>query len=231
MGASPTTNATGTSPSRRSGTPTTAASRTRGERRSTSSTCSGNTLFPPRLITSPTRPSIQTNPSSSMWAMSPVRTKPSTSTRSASESPPAYPTARFGGRTSSSPVSGASRRSTPGCGLPTAPTFSGWAFASAAVHPITSPISACPYPFSTVTANFSVNRRAASGESGAVMLRTYRSGARSVTPSSSASIVIAAGGSTVERIACSRTSRANDSVANRSMITSAAPARRPKSAL
>ncbi len=48
--------------------------------------------------------------------------------------------------------------------------------------------------------NRSRNRRACSGDSGAVMLRTYFSGARSVIDSSSASIVIAAGGSTVERM-------------------------------
>ncbi len=45
----------------------------------------------------------------------------------------------------------------------------------------------------------SLNRRACSGDSGAVMLRTNRSGVRSVMVSSSASIVIAAGGSTVDR--------------------------------
>ncbi len=49
--------------------------------RSTSSTCCGCTLLPPRLIMSPARPSIQTNPSASIVAMSPVATNPSASVR------------------------------------------------------------------------------------------------------------------------------------------------------
>ena len=76
-----------------------------------------------------------------------------------------------------------------------------------------------------------MNLRACKGESGAVMLRTYRSGARSVTAESSASIVIAAGGSTVERIAKRATSSAKAAVSNRSITTMADPTRRPKSTL
>jgi len=45
----------------------------RGGELSTSSTCSGKTLLPPRLMTSPARPSIQTKPSGSTRARSPVR--------------------------------------------------------------------------------------------------------------------------------------------------------------
>jgi hypothetical protein len=111
-----------------------------------------------------------------------------------------------------------------------APTFSGCAFASAAVHPITSPISTWPYPFSTYTGNFAVNRCAWSGESGAVIDRTYFKGPRSVT-AESVSIASAAGGSTVERISKLRTRSAKDSGSKRSMITSAAPARSPNSTL
>ena len=70
----PVKKATGTSPRRLSGTPTTAASLTAGDSRSTSSTSPGKILLPPRLMTSPARPSIQTNPSVSTWAMSPVST-------------------------------------------------------------------------------------------------------------------------------------------------------------
>ena len=46
------------------------------DRRSTSSTAAGKTLLPPRLMTSPARPSIHTKPSSSMRARSPVSMKP-----------------------------------------------------------------------------------------------------------------------------------------------------------
>ena len=120
---------------------------------------------------------------------------------------------------------------TPGCGRPIAPIFSGCSRASAAVQPITSPISACPYPLSTVTPNFSVKRRAWTGESGAVMLRTYLSGARSVTDGSSVSIAIAAGGSTVDRISNRATSSANTAGSNPSITTIGAPARSPNSTL
>ena len=65
------------------------------------------------------------------------------------------PTAVVGGRTSSRPMSpvagvvgvgsaGAIVIDTPGCGRPTAPSFSGCSRASAAVQPMTSPISAWP---------------------------------------------------------------------------------------
>ena len=76
-----------------------------------------------------------------------------------------------------------------------------------------------------------MNRRAWSGDSGAVMLRTYRNGVRSVTAVSSLSIAIAGGGRTVERIANRRTSSANTAVSKPDMITSAAPARRPNNVL
>ncbi len=110
-----------------------------------------------------------------------MSTNPSASTRSASSPPFAYPAAIEGGRTSSrptpsgaasAPASSSTLIATPGCGRPIAPIFSGCSFASAAVQPITSPISACPYPLSTVTPNLSVKRRAWIGDSGAVMLRT-----------------------------------------------------------
>ena len=63
----------------------------------------------------------------------------------------AIPTAVVGGRTRSAPTVAARVGigepiliATPGCGRPTAPNFSGCSRASAAVQPITSPISACP---------------------------------------------------------------------------------------
>ncbi|TMM15495.1 MAG: hypothetical protein E6G01_10070 [Actinobacteria bacterium] len=76
-----------------------------------------------------------------------------------------------------------------------------------------------------------MNRRAWRGDSGAVMLRTYLRGARSVTASSSLSMAMAVGGSTVDRISNRRTSAANSLGSNRSMITIAAPARRPNNVL
>ena len=72
------------------------------------------------------------------------------------------------------------------------------------------------------------NRRAWSGESGAVMLRTYFIGASDVIVSSSASMVMAAGGSTVERSWNRVTKSANARVSKRSMMITAAPARKPK---
>ena len=130
----------------------------------------------------------------------------------------------FGGRTKSTPST--TFTSTPGWGRPTAPSFSGWLRASAAVHPMTSPISACPYPFSTCTGNLAAKRRAWRGDRGAVMLRTYCRGDRSVTAGSSVSIVSAAGGAIAVNI-----NNLTAPVSKRSMITRAAPARSPNSAL
>ena len=67
------TAATGTDPSRASGTPTTAAPRTFGWRSSAARTSSGRTLNPPRMIVSSARPRIHRKPSSSMRARSVVR--------------------------------------------------------------------------------------------------------------------------------------------------------------
>ncbi len=74
--------------------------------------------------------------------------------------------------------------------------------------------------------NLATKRWACSGDSGAVIERTYLSGARSVT-SESVSMAMAAGGSTVERMPKRPTSSAKAAGSKRSMITSAAPARSP----
>ncbi len=60
------------------------------------------------------------------------------------------------------------------------------------------------------------------------MLRTYFNGASDVIDSSSTSIVIAAGGSTVDRSPNRSTKSAKARVSKRSMMTTAAPARNPK---
>ena len=60
------------------------------------------------------------------------------------------------------------------------------------------------------------------------MLRTYFSGASEVIDSSSASIVIAAGGSTVDRSWNRSTKPANARVSKRSMMMTAAPAWKAK---
>ena len=101
--------------------------------------------------------------------------------------------------------------------------------ASCALQPtISPPISVWPQPLSTNTPKRSRKRRAWSGDSGAVMLRTYLSGASDVIDSSSASMVIAAGGSTVERSWKRSTKPANAWVSKRSMMITAAPARKAK---
>jgi hypothetical protein len=63
------------------------------------------------------------------------------------------------------------------------------------------------------------------------MLRTSRSGASDVTDRSSASIAIAAGGSTTDRTSNRATSSANARVSKRSSSTMGAPARRAKHTL
>ena len=101
--------------------------------------------------------------------------------------------------------------------------------ASCALQPtISPPISVWPHPLSTVIPKRSRNRRACSGDSGAVMLRTYFIGASDVIDSSSASIVIAAGGSTVDRSWKRSTNCAKARVSKRSIMMTAAPARNPK---
>jgi hypothetical protein len=76
-----------------------------------------------------------------------------------------------------------------------------------------------------------LNRRACHGDSGAVMLRTNRSGDRSSRPGSSHSMVMAAGGNTVERMPNRATSSANDRGWNRSITTTGAPTRSANSTL
>ena len=61
------------------------------------------------------------------------------------------------------------------------------------------------------------------------MLRTYFSGASDVIDSSSLSIAMAAGGSTVERIWNRSTRRANSRGSKPSITTTGAPTRRAKS--
>ena len=112
---------------------------TRAGARSTSSTSSGTTLLPPRLITSPMRPSIHTKPSSSIGrgrrCARSRRRRCGRPGRRRAASP-----AATGGRTSSSPTpsgrASSMRTDTPGCARPTAPSFSGCSLASAAVQPI-----------------------------------------------------------------------------------------------
>ena len=79
--------------------------------------------------------------------------------------------------------------------------------------------------------NRSWNRRARNGLSGALMLRTQRSGSSVVMAGSSASIAIAAGGSTTDVTWCSVTRRANSPGSNRSMSTTGAPTRNAKHTL
>jgi len=62
-----------------------------------------------------------------------------------------------------------------------------------------------------------------------VIERTIRSGDRSVIAGSSASIVIIAGASTVDRMSCAWTARANPAVLNGSSSTTPKPARKLKS--
>ena len=63
------------------------------------------------------------------------------------------------------------------------------------------------------------------------MLRTNRSGARSSIDGLSFNMVIAVGGRTVDRIPNRRTSSANVAVANTSITTISAPARKPNTTL
>ena len=208
--ASGTTNAHGTSPRRSSGRPTTATSATSGDRRSTSSTSPGCTFIPPRLIMSDTRPSIHRKPSASTRPMSPVRNQPSAlepigevvavgAARSPGCAPRARPRRRLaaldrrrrsrGSRrrgAAARPRRVASRR-TPRVGRAPADDLAADLGLPVAVE------QAMP--------KRSRNRRACSGDSGAVIERTNFSGASDVTDSSSLSIAIAAGGSTVDRIA------------------------------
>src|SRR6478609_1381060 len=134
------TNATGTSPSMRSGRPTTATSRTPTTPRRTRSISGAPTFSPPTLRTSLSRSTKVSAPDSSQRTRSPVRNQPSSAkARAVASASPRYSANSETPRsppTSSSPDSpgatGWSSTSTTataysGAGRPMVPSASGWA--------------------------------------------------------------------------------------------------------